>query len=316
MEEASAAGADRFRHAALEYRSAGELAASVVEFIQAGTGAGDAVLVASAGDSLRYLRAVLDGTGAHVAWEDLSGMGANPRRITAAFRLFADEHAGQAIRCVQEPAWRTGPPEVVRETMRHEALLNLALANDRASVLCAYHTGLPADVLAGAERTHPLLICDGRWQASGTYRARPLIPAEWDEPLAPPPAAAPTLGYRENLAAVRRFATDQAQRAGLAAPRVADLVIAVSELAANTLAHTGGPGTVTMWEAHGEVLCQVDDSGQIKDPLAGTSCPDPTTTAYGHGLWVVHQLCDLVETRTGPGGTTTRLHMDLRTPHH
>src|SRR5205085_1115711 len=144
---------------------------------------------------------------------------------------------------------------------------------------------LTAEVLAGAERTHPMLMRDGRWQVSGTYSAGQLIPAEWDEPLVPPPAAAPALGYRENLAAVRRFATAQAQRAGLAAPRVTDLVIAVSELAANTLAHTRGPGTVTMWEAHGEVLCQVDDGGHIKDLLAGTTCPDPTTTAHGHGLW-------------------------------
>lgn len=316
MEDAGAAGSDGFQHAALLYRTADELAAGVVGFVQAGIGAGDSVLIASTGPSLRFLRGLLGGTGARVAWEDLSGRGINPRRITAAFRLFADEHAGQAVRCVQESAWRTGRPEVVRETLRHEALLNLALANERASVLCAYHTSLPAGVLAGAERTHPMLTCDGQWQVSRTYRAGPVIPAEWDEPLAPPPAAAAELDYRQNLAVVRRFATAQAQRAGLAAPRVADLVIAVSELAANTLAHTSGPGTVTMWEAGGEILCQVHDTGQISDPLAGTTCPDPTTTAYGHGLWVVHQLCDLVETRTGPGGTTTRLHMDLNTPPH
>jgi anti-sigma regulatory factor (Ser/Thr protein kinase) len=316
MEDASAAGSDRFRHAALLYRTPDELATGVVEFVQAGISAGAAVLVASTGHSLRFLRGLLDGRGARVAWEDLSGMGINPRRITAAFRLFAEEHAGQAVRCVQEPAWRTRPPEVVRETLRHEALLNLALAHEQASVLCAYHHSLPAGVLAGAERTHPMVMRDGRWQVSQTYRAGSLIPAEWDEPLAPPPAAASTLDYRDNLAVVRRFAATQARRAGLAEARVADLVIAVSELAANTLAHTSGPGTVTMWQARGEVLCQVHDSGEISDPLAGTTCPDPTITAYGHGLWVVHQLCDLVETRTGPGGTTTRLHMNLSTPPH
>jgi hypothetical protein len=31
----------------------------------------------------------------------------------------------------------------------------------------------------------------------------------------------------------------------------------------------------------------------------------------GRGLRAVHQLCDLVEVRTGPGGTTTRPHMRL-----
>jgi hypothetical protein len=29
-------------------------------------------------------------------------------------------------------------------------------------------------------------------------------------------------------------------------------------------------------------------------------------------LWVVHQLCDLVELRTGSTGTTIRLHFRLR----
>jgi hypothetical protein len=33
--------------------------------------------------------------------------------------------------------------------------------------------------------------------------------------------------------------------------------------------------------------------------------------SHGHGLWVVHQLCDLVELRTGASGTTIRLHMRL-----
>jgi hypothetical protein len=34
----------------------------------------------------------------------------------------------------------------------------------------------------------------------------------------------------------------------------------------------------------------------------------------GKGLWVVNQLCDLVQARTGPAGTTTRLHMSLPRP--
>jgi hypothetical protein len=34
----------------------------------------------------------------------------------------------------------------------------------------------------------------------------------------------------------------------------------------------------------------------------------------GNGLWVVNQVCDLVQARTGRAGTTTRLHMRLRRP--
>ena len=44
--------------------------------------------------------------------------------------------------------------------------------------------------------------------------------------------------------------------------------------------------------------------------LAGRRRPIPDA-GRGHGLWVVNQLCDLVELRTGSTGTTVRLHMRL-----
>jgi len=88
-------------------------------------------------------------------------------------------------------------------------------------------------------------------------------------------------------------------------------VLAVSELAANTWRHTDAGGTVHIWAADGEVLCQVHDSGHVGDPLAGRRRPIPDA-GRGQGLWVVNQLCDLVELRTGSTGTTIRLHIRLR----
>jgi anti-sigma regulatory factor (Ser/Thr protein kinase) len=111
------------------------------------------------------------------------------------------------------------------------------------------------------------------------------------------------------LAGVREFTAVRARRAGLPPRRVSDLVIAVSELAANTLAHTSGPGTLTLWVTDDEVICQVQDQGQITDPLAGTVRAAPDAPGGGRGLWVVHQVCDRVEIRTGPAGTTVRVHM-------
>jgi len=109
---------------------------------------------------------------------------------------------------------------------------------------------------------------------------------------------------------LRAFAAAQARLAGLPADRARDLVIAVSELAANTWRHTDAGGTLHIWAADGEVLCQVRDSGHVSDPLAGRRRPIPEAGS-GHGLWVVHQLCDLVELRTGSTGTTIRLHVRL-----
>jgi anti-sigma regulatory factor (Ser/Thr protein kinase) len=140
--------------------------------------------------------------------------------------------------------------------------------------------------------------------------ARPRSSESWaGGPLSRPPDDAELLQYRTNLASVRAFTADRARRAGLAPWRVSDLVIAVSELTANTLAHTSGPGTLTMWATDDEVICQVQDQGQITDPLAGRARPAPDAPGGARGLWVVYQTCDRVEIRTGPAGTTVRVHM-------
>jgi anti-sigma regulatory factor (Ser/Thr protein kinase) len=136
-------------------------------------------------------------------------------------------------------------------------------------------------------------------------------PAPGDLPLTSPPADAPVIGYRDELADVRQFTAIQARQAGLPPSRVIDLVIAVNELASNTLAHTAGPGRLAIWSTPREVICQISDTGYITDPLAGTR-PSPSEGLGAHmGLWVVRQICDLAEIQTSPAGTTIRLHMLL-----
>ena len=100
----------------------------------------------------------------------------------------------------------------------------------------------------------------------------------------------------------------RAGQAGLSPDRTADLVLAVGEVAANTVRHAGARGTLLVWRTGTEIICQVSDQGQIHDPLVGRRRPPETG---GLGLWVVHQVCDLVELRSGPGGTVVRMHMLL-----
>jgi len=141
-------------------------------------------------------------------------------------------------------------------------------------------------------------------------RSRP--PGPWaGRPLSTPPDEAEKLQYTSSLTTVREFTAALARGAGLPPHRVTDLVIATAELAANTLAHTNGPGTVTFWVTDDEVVCQVQDQGQITDPLAGRVRPAPDASGGGRGLWLVHQVCDQVEIRSGQAGTTVRLHMRL-----
>ena len=308
--ELAQAGVSRLRHSALLYAGPGEFAVGVARFVEPAMQAGDPVLVACAAPGLVLLRLRLDGHGGLVTWADMRGIGLNPARLIDTISLFARQHPGRVIWCVHEPAWPARTAEELREVIRHEALVNLALAALPVNVLCPYDIQLGTGLIASVERTHPDLTQDGRRWPSSSYTAG-TIPSECDQPLSTPPAGAETLRYCDDLAGVRAFTATRARRAGLQSGRVGDLVIAVGELAANTFVHTSAPGTVTLWATGSEAICQVNDTGHITDPLAGRLKPDPAAAGGGHGLWVVQQVCDLVQIRTSAAGTAIRLHMHL-----
>ena len=119
--------------------------------------------------------------------------------------------------------------------------------------------------------------------------------------------------YRSDLSQVRALVLQQARAAGLTEGRANDLVLAVSEVAANTLRHTRSSGTLAIWHDADEVVCEIHDEGTITDPLAGSRKPPPDASG-GHGLWLVRQVCDLVELTSDANGTTVRMHMALRQP--
>ena len=96
--------------------------------------------------------------------------------------------------------------------------------------------------------------------------------------------------------------------AGLDPDRIADAVLAVSELAANSLEHGGGMGVLRAWEDGDAVLYEVSDGGHIRDALIGREEP-ALDDGGGRGLWLVNQLCDLVQIRSSAAGTTVRVHI-------
>ena len=89
-----------------------------------------------------------------------------------------------------------------------------------------------------------------------------------------------------------------------------DLLIAVSEIAGNSVHHGGGGGVLEMWEEGDTVLCDVRDTGTIEPPLAGRERPSGGQVG-GYGLWLANQLCDLVQVRSFPSGSTVRLHLHV-----
>ena len=88
-------------------------------------------------------------------------------------------------------------------------------------------------------------------------------------------------------------------------------MLAVAELAANSVRHGGGRGILRLWRENGSVICEIRDRGTIADPLAGRRAPTLEQLG-GRGLWLANAVCDLVQVRTGPQGTAVRLHMKPR----
>lgn len=310
VDDWTAAGAQGFSHAALLYRTAEDFSSAALDFVRRGLEAGEAVLVVATGTVVALLHSRLGPQLGQVRLAGLSSVGANPGRMLGTMRVFAEEHDGAPVRCVQELYWQGRPLAELREAMRLEAIACQAMAGLPMSLLCAYDAALDPDLLARAKRAHPMVGLDGCWR-----RGEPVAGAPgWagnEEPLPGPPAGAAELLFRSEQASVRRFVAAQAGRAGLRPNRIGDLVLAAGELAANTLAHTEGPGTLTMWVADGSVICQVSDTGLIADPLPGTLRADPASAVRHQGLWLVQQVGDLVQIRSGQEGTIIRVHMRL-----
>ena len=291
-------------HAALFYRSQAEYAAKITGFVRAGLAQGEPALIALPGDKARAIGACLDAIHGELAFADMTKLGRNPARIIPEVREFTDKHSGQRVRFVGEPVWPGRSAAEVCEATRHEALINLAFTQVKATILCPYDAaGLAGSVLGDARRTHEEPAARGA--TARTWRDN--LPPECDLPLGPPPADAEALAYETDLAPVRRLVERHARHAGLGAERAVDLVLAANEIAANTISHTAGGGVIEVWHTSEEILCEVRDQGRIADPLAGRVRHDPDDR--GHGLWLVNQVCDLVELRSGAGGTTVRMHL-------
>jgi len=300
---------DRLRHEAVYYHEPDEYRRAVQAFVRDGLADGQPALVAVPGSSAELICYGLlsAGQGADVVFTDMAQLGRNPARIISAVWDFLDRHPGQQVRFVSEPAWPGRTAAELRETAVHEFMLNQAFAAAPVHALCAYQSGVLAPrVLASATLTHPFLRISGATRPNTDYAGLARPPAA--RSLSPPPARARQLAYATDLRAVREAVADYAERAGLTGERLADLIIAVSEVAANTTRHTSAGGMLYMWRTRSEVICETRDTGRIADPLVGRR---RSPGAGGLGLWVVHQLCDLVELRTGRRGTRIRMHMRL-----
>jgi anti-sigma regulatory factor (Ser/Thr protein kinase) len=302
-----------YRHEAFLYSGSHEFLAGTLPFIRRAVSAGDPVLVAVSGEKIELFRRNLGAEAAKVAFAEMAEIGGNPARIIAAWQAFVASHAGAAQLCgIGEPAYPGRSPAELAECELHEALLNLAF--DAATpfwLLCPYDIeALASDVIEGAQRTHPFIDVGGERQASSAFRQ--IDPAEpFGRPAPPRPGDAAALPFAAgDLRRARAFVGEQAEHAGLRGDRATGVVLAVSEVASNSLRHGGGRGELRVWTDDRSLVCEVSDQGYITAPLVGRVRPAPDA-GRGAGLWLANQLCDLVQIYSSPCGTTVRIRQDI-----
>jgi anti-sigma regulatory factor (Ser/Thr protein kinase) len=301
---------DGYRHEALLYAGRDDLLEGAEAFIRGSMAAGEPLLVALDADAIDALRRRVDAPG-RLFFADMHTLGHNPARIIPAWHDFLDAHRTAArVRGIGEPIWADRGADELAECQHHEALLNAAFADRSFWLLCPYDTSsLDPTVVAEAWRTHPVVRQGDRARPSPTFAGADELSRPLRTPLPDPPPGAATevLGPR-GLAGLRRLVAARGTGAGLPAGRVDDLVLAASEMGANSLVHGGGRGTLRVWDDGTSVVCEIRDTGRLVDPWAGRTRP-PTTETGGRGLWLANQLCDLVQIRSDDRGTVVRLHM-------
>ncbi|MBT2481402.1 sensor histidine kinase [Streptomyces sp. ISL-94] len=302
-----------FRHELYPYLGDDAFLHGALGFIQEALDAREGVIVSVPGDREALLRAELPDSKS-VTFVDAATPGRNPGRLLAVWQDEIARHAaeGRPLRGIGESAWHQArTPSEAAELRYHEWLLNLAFAQSTAWwLLCPYDTADedPASLQA-LTRCHPLIRRDGTAEPSADYdRDAPYTFEELTGPCGP----LDELSYaRGDLAAVREKITACAAEADLPESRLSELLLAATEVATNSIRHGGGHGTLRTWTQDATFICEFRDTGHIENPLAGRIRPTYQSPG-GRGLWLVHQLCDLVEIRSTPQtGTTIRLHTSV-----
>ncbi|HEX5928299.1 MAG TPA: sensor histidine kinase [Solirubrobacterales bacterium] len=299
-----------FRHEALIYNDAQEFLDGTVPFLRAGLEAGAPTMVAVSQVPRALLEEELGIDALEISFVDMEELGRNPARIIPLWHQFVEESAGRPARGIGEPVWPGRRRHEIDECQRHESLLNVAFDGEPAwTLLCPYDgSALDDEVLRRVGDSHRHVTGSGAsGEVSGYLDQVDCFAGEF--PGRPPVMDAFDFA-RDGLPQVRRRVEQAASLVGMAADRAADLVLAASELAANSVNHGGGTGTVRVWRDGDRLVVEVEDSGLIEEPLAGRIRPEQTQLS-GRGLWLANQLCDLVQIRSGLHGTAVRLHSAL-----
>jgi len=305
-----------FRHEAMFYSGDDGFLAGTIPFLTEAIAAEQPALVVVSEPHIALLRAGIARSVEHIFFADMATVGRNPARIIPAWRRFLDAHAtsGRTVRGIGEPIWPTRTPAELVECQRHEALLNVAFAKSTPWwLMCPYDVdALAPTVVDEAIRSHPYIReAAGESTLSTAFRPEEMSSTHRSAPLSEPTRCLESITFRAGqLALVRALAESRASQYGLTERQQDDLILAVNEIAANSVRHGGGQGQFRLWRDGRSLVAEIRDRGTIDDPLAGRQQPG-ASSERGRGLWIANQVCDLVQIRTYPTGSVVRLFISL-----
>ena len=311
MRTGAARGQTGHFHEAGFYGSDAEFRALIVPFAEEGIAAGEPVILGYDERKSALVRSWLSDPSAAEFVGD-QRLYAKPARAIATYRRLFETHvargAGQ-IRIagdVPHPAhegWLGGWD-------RYESAVNTVWQDLPVWGRCLYDsTTTPPAVLDMVERAHPRIVTpageartSGRYQDTAVFEGLPYVPDPLED-------SAPLAELVNRPAAEARHTLARIASGRVPASILQDLLIGVSEAAANAQRYGHPPATVRIWAAPGGILVTVHDTGPgPTDRLAGL-VPVPSGASerrLGLGLWVMHQLdIDVTLRRTGDGFTVS-----------
>jgi MEDS: MEthanogen/methylotroph, DcmR Sensory domain len=265
-------------------------------------------MVAVVPEHRAWLQDSLDADADQVEFVDMMKLGHNPARIIPAWQKFLDKHEGRPVRGIGEPIWPGRRPAELLECQLHEALLNVAVDPKIPFwLVCPYHAQeLDAEVIEEAHRSHPVIVETDSYAGSLRYGGRAHVDAMFGADLATPPGVPITTTFTaDNVARLLAYLRLELYVAGLPAGKASQLAGAAQRLAQNSLHRGAREGRIRIWNTGDALICEINDETAVDDVLHGRREP------FGEdhdALWLANQVCDLVQLRSTPSGTTVRVH--------
>ena len=294
---------------------------AVVPFVREGIERGQPVLVAVIAPRIAAMRDALGSCADQVQFVDMAELGRNPARIIPAWRDFIESHtavhsgdpdvpAGTPIRGVGEPVWLGRRHSEIEECQFHEALLNLAVSPDTPLwLICPYDADvLDADLIDEAHRSHPAIIEPDSYRGSTTYGGAYHVGSLFGLGLSPPTGPVRNLVVNgDDGHQVADWVRRWAEASGLSGQRSGRLATAMRTITQASVTRPGQSEVLQLWQDCSAFICQLHDPGHVQDPMIGRHS-DGQDTPRGQALRIANEFCDLVQVRSGPGGTTVRVH--------